>query len=140
MKSDKTKIEWMPGVCGCICHCGKDCIMDKQKVHFQTCEHCKSQETSGWEEKDSYLKELYFNAKYGGKENTQLFAWTEEVWLEAVKQYISQERLKERKEIIKRIEFRMCEYDKGMLADLYQNEYLVISKSDFDKLKGSEEE
>lgn len=43
-------------------------------------------------QKDSYLHELWRNARYGGKPNSQLSNWTEEEWVKAVKLLLSQSR------------------------------------------------
>lgn len=54
-------------------------------------------------EKDSELKQFWFNARHGGKAGTQLESWTQDVWVEAMKLNIRRLLKEQRADIVREL-------------------------------------
>ena len=55
-------------------------------------------------EKDSELKQFWFNARHAGKAGTQLESWTQDVWVEAMKRHIRRLLKEQRAEMVIELE------------------------------------
>lgn len=102
--------------------CG--CDLAEHGYHGVDCGKPTTDEWGTGSIKDSYLHELYFNARNGGNEGTQLESWTEDQWIEALKQYIANQKA----QVIEEVE-------RELYFDRPDTDLSTIDKKRWDELK-----